>query len=383
MVSGVFIATVVLGLTFSCQIAHREANAASAKKNGNGVENAASPGSCRNVVVLGSVAYAACGDVIKYVDTKFPQLLTRDIPVSHRADDIAIGDGLIFTVSAYQDHVVSFSVDQNYVDVYQPDAQTGLKLLGSVPAPGQFFNGISARGGMVVVSGGRNDAMIARYQVSPFQITVLQEKLRLPVDSEKSRYFGRPDVTLLSTPTGFGVLAFFPIDVNFMGDWGLHIAEIDSQGAVTDRDFQELKSKLPVFELIDFLNTYSPTNYPASIVQLPGGKPEQFFMSYWASKSLIELRTDSTAQKWRRGQEIKLDFVPINLTSAESSLYCVGNKQSAEHKITKIMFHNTEADTYTRSEINLPNASRPVGLVKVSKYLVVADLDTGLLILEE
>jgi hypothetical protein len=116
----------------------------------------ATPSARTQAAVEGGVAYIAAGsDGLEIVDLKTRKrksLLPPPAPAD-RIDDVAISDGWLFTLDATPPgYLMTFSL-----------ARPDLPLIDRVPVPVGPFSGVSAAGGVVIVSGGTSQLTLREY----------------------------------------------------------------------------------------------------------------------------------------------------------------------------------------------------------------------------
>jgi hypothetical protein len=199
-------------------------------------------GEAGNVVAHGDLVYATLADDgIAVIDANTAQTLTTVAPPAGESiDDLALADDLLFTLDARP---------PGHVSVYSlRDPMHPLIIGSSREVPVGPFSGLSALGGLLVVSGGTSQLTLWRYEVSG--------KLRGPVaTTDLGR--GQPDVLL-------GPHAVLYVSTHYWGPYfGFDLARFDSSSGRID-----VIAKLPLPGAGFTTGGAKPANFPIESARL-------------------------------------------------------------------------------------------------------------------
>jgi hypothetical protein len=113
-----------------------------------------------NIASMGEVAFAALSARGLGVVTLGTGMVVRVIEPpagSRRVDDVAVADGLLFTLDAEDGMLAAWSI---------ADALVPVLVSGPIEVPVGPFSGVSAGGGRVVVSGGTDELTVRAYDTA-------------------------------------------------------------------------------------------------------------------------------------------------------------------------------------------------------------------------
>ena len=301
---------------------------------------------CLNVVIANDFAYAACDDSIEVVDLSTFE--RRLIPIA--ADDISadVSSGLLFTQSGRNLTMLSLN------EPFQPTVVATSTTNFSV------FSGVSASSGLLAVSGGAGSSDKQIYSYTSTTLTLQTDGI-----TEIDNTTGNPDVHLAQTPTG--VVAYYSQDIGGVANFAIQTASLSNQGQVTNIGSDVVLTP----GRFNFGLDLGPANFPVESEFLNN----RLYIAHFAAQGLEVINT--TASNGNQLENvIPLPFEPTNVATNGTLLFVVGST------------NNTVAvvDPVTQDVIEILVADqtliRPTGIAASSKYIVVADRENGLVVIE-
>ncbi|WP_089939576.1 hypothetical protein [Candidatus Entotheonella palauensis] len=290
-----------------------------------------------NVVIRDPYAYATVGDGIQIIEIRRQELVRT---ISAAAHDVSIADGLLFAVSG--------SGVLSVFSLQTPDDPQLIPHNESIQA--RTFTGVSAAGGIVVVSGGQSPSTVLTYDASGRLSRNNPASLGLQV-------VGRPDVLLAQVDTR--LMAFISTDFD-AGSFG-----------ITAVDLTDGTQRVVQFEGRGFGNTLTNAFFPANFPIESALLGTQLYTTNFNTNSIVV--SDATGQS-NGLRSIPVPFQPRSIAAMDQRLYVVGDRAS----VTVIDLGDSER----QEQMPLPAAAQPSGVDVSADHIVVADRGLGVLVLD-
>jgi hypothetical protein len=297
---------------------------------------------CTNVVIFNGYAYGACGDQIEIVNLENGS--RNAIPVA--ADDIAIDASTqnLFVQSRTLLQALSLT------DPFAPN------LIASTQTNFAIFSGVGAANGVVVVSAGSRTSDTQVYNFNTGDFNLINNGI-----TEVDRVTGNPDVHVVETANG--IRAFYSQDLGLVTNWGIQIVDFNADGTVLNiPNVIELASQ----QFTGGFSLIAPANFPLESEFLNN----RLYVAHFAVNGIqvVDLNNDNAISS------INLGYQPINIATDGTLLFTVGTTSN----VVSILNPNTNA--LSRLTVNAIRQAR--GVAVNSEYIVIADLQEGLIVLD-
>lgn len=304
-------------------------------------------GESANVVAHGRFAYSTRGaDGIEIIDLATPAVRRVMVPAPETsADDLAIADALLFVLDAQPPgHLAIYSLT---------DPAAPQLVQAPVPVEVGPFSGVSAGGGLVVVSGGTSLLSLRRYLAEGRLSTDL-------ATADLGR--GQPDVLLSAD----GRYAY--VSVHDQGpDFSLVVLELSAEPLA----MREL-ARLP-------LDTYGFTPGGARPASFPIEMASTGRLLLIASAAGLQVLDIADPAQPQRVATLQAGALPVNVDARPGLAAVVGSDPSPE--LVLVDLADPAAPTLLRSS-RLPARSLATGVALTDRHAVIAAHAGGTLIFD-
>lgn len=296
-------------------------------------------GDAGNVVVADGRAFTTLGEGGVRVRSPTGDTTTLALPAGiESADDLAFADGMLFVLDARPPgHVATLAIDSS-----------GFRWQGPIiDAPVGPFSGVSARDGMVVVSGGTSLLTLWRYER-----TGLRRERLSAIDLGR----GQPDVLL-----GAGGVAY--VATHYWGPYfGIDVIRWNAR-----RDTLELIGKLPLAGAGFTAGGVKPANFPIGLVL---ADDSTLLVAYARGIAVVNVREPSRPRVSR----------VIDVAGAAVSIDVDGDTAAVSIAASPARLRLVTWRTGSIvAVVTLPAGTNPAGVAFTQRAVILAARDRGIL----
>ena len=299
---------------------------------------------CRNVVIVGDYAYAACSGEIRIAE-----LATGDITTfSAAANDI----------TADAERQLIFTQSGTTIRMYDVSSPTAPVELDSATANFSIFSGLSAAGCVLAVSGGAGGSNTQVYLYSADNGTLQLTTNGIPVVDGTT---GAPDVHVAVTGSS-EITAFYSEDIGAVANWAIQPA-IFNGGAVLQSTPTRTVLTSGAFGG-PFGDPFGPANFPVESEFLDG----LLYVAHFAVQGIeiVDVASGNLLTP------IDLTYQPTNIGTDGVALFVVG--------VTNSTVDIIDPDTGTIAA-SVGSLNTPTGVDANATHIAVADQILGLIII--
>jgi len=318
-----------------------QSSSSSGNSSGGGLSNSSSPSaaSCQNVDLFDSIAFGACGNILRVMDLSNGNFTDMNIA----ANDIAV-DEENNTALVLSENTLTL------LDIAQPLSP---QVLDTATVNFRFFSGVAAANGIAVISGGGASSNVQAFNYLNDDLDLIVSGI--PVVDNTT---GTPEVSVISTSNG--IEAFFSQDLGFVTNWGINHISITPSGSTSQIGSTHTLSSGPVS-----ISDFSSSNFPVESEFLD----DDLYVANFATNGIEVINLNAGTV----GAPISLGYRATHISTDGEDLFVISSVSGNIQRINPT----------TRQATNLNiQSSNPSSIAANSEFIVIADLNNGIVFIE-
>lgn len=296
--------------------------------------NGSSTISCENVALQGSFAFGACNNVIRIVNLNSSEIF--DFSVA--ANDIAIDTVANIALALSGRNLTLLDISSPFTPI----------ILDTATVNFSFFSGVAAANGIAVVSGGAGGSNVQIFNYQSRTLNLVRSGIST-VDSNT----GTPDVSVVATAGG--IEAFFSQDLGSVRNWGINHFSITASGNASqiNSTYRLTSGSVPL--------SFASSSFPVESEFLNNN----LYIANYATRGIEVVSLASGFVQ----TPISLGYNPTNVATDGRDLFVVSSVSGRAQRV--------DPTNLNILELNLV-VSRPSGVAANNNFIVIADLDNGI-----